>query len=74
MIKELLSVSPPLYQNKLQEQGVQDIINMKKMKFDPYGDLVDQAFYQFSENSVNKHDPHIHIEKDEVPLMMKSSS
>ena len=44
------------------------------MKFDPYGDLVDQAFYQFSENSVSKHDPHSHIEKDEVLLMMKSSS
>ena len=57
MIKELLSVCPPLYQNKLQEQGLQDIINMKKMKLEPYGALVDQAFYQFSENSVNKQNP-----------------
>ena len=45
MIKELLSVCPPLYQNKLQEQGVQDIINTKKMKLEPYGALVDKAFY-----------------------------
>ena len=47
---------------------------MKKMKFDPYSDLVDQALYQFSGNSVNKQYPYSHTEKDEIPQMMKSSS
>ena len=46
--KQLLSVCPPLYQNKLPEQGVQDIVNRNKIKFEPYGDLVDQAFSQFN--------------------------
>ena len=40
--KELLSGFPPLYQNKLQQQGVQDVVNTNKIKFEPYGDLVDQ--------------------------------
>ena len=42
--KELLSGFPPLYQNKLQEQGVQDVVNTNKIKFEPYGDLVDKAY------------------------------
>ena len=43
---------------------------MKKMKFDPYSDLVGQALYQFSGNSVNKQYPYSHTEKDEIPQMM----
>ena len=70
----MLSVCLRLYQSKLQDQGEQDIINMKKMKFDPYSDLVDQALYQFSGNSVNTQYPYSHTEKDEIPQMMKSSS
>ena len=34
--KELLSgFPPPLYQNKLQEEGVQDVVNINKIKFEP---------------------------------------
>ena len=39
-----------MYQNKLQEQGVQDVVNRNKISFEPYCDLVDQAFSQFNEN------------------------
>ena len=38
---ELLSGLPPIYQNKLQEEEAQDVVNIKKMKFEPYGDLVE---------------------------------
>ena len=42
--KDLLSGSPSMYQNKLQEEQVQDVINKNRMKFETYGGLVDQAF------------------------------
>ena len=38
---ELLSGLPAIYQNKLQEEEAQDVVNIKKMKFEPYGDLVE---------------------------------
>ena len=65
--KQLLSGCPPLYQNKLQEQLVQDVLNRNKIKFEPYGDLVDQAFSQLNENSINNQDPQRQIENDEHP-------
>ena len=65
--KQLLSCCSPLYQNKLQEQGVQDVVNRNKIKFEPYGNLVDQVFSQFNENSINIQDPHSQIENDETP-------
>ena len=65
--KQLLSGCLPLYQNKLQEQGVQDVVNSNKIKFEPYGDLVDQVFSQFNENSINNQDPHSQIENYETP-------
>ena len=65
--KQLLSGCPPLHQNKLQEQGVQDVVNRNKIKFKPYGDLVDQTFSQFNENSINNQDPHSQIGKDGTP-------
>ena len=40
---------------------------MDKIKFDPQDDLVDQAFSQFKENSINNQDPHIETENDETP-------
>ena len=40
---------------------------MNKTKFEPYGDLVDQAFSQPNENSITNQDPHSQIEKDETP-------
>ena len=64
---ELLSDCPPLYQYKMQEQGVQDVVTGNKIKFEPYGDLVDQAFSQFNENSINNQDSHSQIENDETP-------
>ena len=42
--KELLSGFPKVYQNKLQHQGVLDIVNRNKINFKPYGDLIDQFF------------------------------
>ena len=53
-----------MYQNKLQEEGVQDVVHINKMKFELYGDLVDQAFSQFNENLINNQDPHSQIESD----------
>ena len=64
--RELLSGFPPLHQNKLQEEGVQDVVNINKIKFEPYGDL-DQAFSQFNENLINNQDKHSQIENDETP-------
>ena len=37
------------------------------MKFEPYVDLVDQAFAQSNENAINNKDPHSQIEIDETP-------
>ena len=65
--KQLLSGCPPLYQNKLQEQGVPDVVNRSKIKFEPYDGLVYQAFSQCNENSINNHDPHRQTENDETP-------
>ena len=63
----MLSGCAPLCQNKLQEQGVKDVLNRNKINFEPYGDLVDQTFSQFNENSINKQDPHSQIENDKTP-------
>ena len=65
--KQLLAGCLPLYQNKLQEQGVQDVAYRNKITFEPYGDLVDQAVSQFNENSINNQDPQSQIENDETP-------
>ena len=47
-----------MYQNKLQQQGVQDILNINKIKFEPHGDLVDQADLRLNETLINNQDPH----------------
>ena len=66
--KELLSGFPPLYQNKLQEQGVQDVVNTNKIKFvEPHVDFIDQAYSEFNETLINNQDPQSHIENDETP-------
>ena len=65
--KELLLGLPPLYQNKLQEQGAQDIVNFNKIKFERYGDLVDEVYSRFNETLINNQDPHSQIENDEIP-------
>ena len=56
--KELLLDFPPMYQNKLQNQGVKDVLNINKIKFEPCGDLVDEALSQFNETLINNQDPH----------------
>ena len=50
--------------NKLQEQGVQDLLNRSKIKFEPYGELVSQAFPQLIENLINNQDSHSQTEID----------
>ena len=55
-----------MYKNKLQEQRVQDVRNRNKIKFEPYGDLVDQAFSQFNVNYIKNQDSHSQIENDET--------
>ena len=55
--KELLSGFPPLYRNKLQEKGVQDVANINKINVEPYGNLVNQVFLQVNENLINNQDP-----------------
>ena len=64
--KKFLSGSPPMYQNKPQEEGAQDVVNINKIKYVLYGDLIDQAFLQFNENLINKQDPHSQIENDVI--------
>ena len=65
--KLLLSCCPLLYQNKLQEQGVQDVLNRNKIEVDPYEDLIDQSFSQFNENLIKNQDPQSQIENGETP-------
>ena len=64
--KEMLLCFPPLHQNKLRQQGDQAVVNMKKIKFEPYGDLIDQAFSQFTENSIINQDPFSQVENDKT--------
>ena len=64
--KQLLSGCPLLYQSKLQEQGVLDVVNSDEIKFEPHGDSVEEAFSQFNENSVNNQDAHSQIENHET--------
>ena len=60
--REWLSDFPLIYQDKLEEQGVQDVIHVKKIKFEPYGDLVDQACSKFNETLIINENPHSQIE------------
>ena len=39
---------------------------MNKIKFEPYGDLVDQVFSKFNENSISNQDPYSQTENDET--------
>ena len=64
--KELLSGFPPMYQNKLQEERVQDVVDINKMKFEPYGDLVYQTISQFNKKLINNQDPHNQTKSNEI--------
>ena len=66
--KELLSGFPPFYQNKMQEQGAQDIVNINKTKFEPYGDLVDQGYSNCNAALINNQNPHSQTENDETAV------
>ena len=55
-----------MYQNKLQEQGVQDIVNNNKIKFKPCGDLVDEVYSRLNETLFNNQDPYSQIENEEI--------
>ena len=46
-------------------EGVQDSVNINKMKFESYGELVDQAFSQFNENLISNQYPHSQTKNDE---------
>ena len=72
--KELLSSLPPLYQNQLQWQGVLDVANKNKLKFKPYGDLVDQVYSKFKETFINNQDPHSQIECDKISSREENQS
>ena len=50
--RELLSGFPPMYQNKLQEQGIHDVVNINKIKFVPDGDLFDRFYLRFNETLI----------------------
>ena len=65
--KELLSDCPLLYQNKLQEQRIQEVANMNKIMFKPYSDLVDQTFSDFNETLINIQDPYSKIQSYKTP-------
>ena len=65
--KDLLSSFPPMFQNRLQEEQFQDVIKINKIKFEPYGDLVDQALVIFNENLISNQDPHDQIQNNEKP-------
>ena len=56
-----------MYQNKFQEQGVQDIVNIDEIKFEQYGDLVDEVHSWLNETLNNNQGPHSQIENDEIP-------
>ena len=64
---EMLSGCLPLYQNKLQEKEVQDIVNTNIIKLEPQDDLVDQTFSQFNENSFKNQDSYSQTGNDETP-------
>ena len=61
----MLSAFPPIYQNKLPNQGVQDVVSINKIKIEPHGDLVDETFSQFNKNLIKNQDPQSEIENDE---------
>ena len=62
-----LSSSEKFVKKKLHKEGVQDVKNISKIKFQPYGDLVDQSFLPFNENMINNEDRHSEIENYETP-------
>ena len=63
---ELLAGNPPSYQSKLCEASVLEVVNSNKQKFEPFADIVDEAFANYNENLVNNQDPYGQIDNDET--------
>ena len=53
-------------QNKLQEEGAQNVVNINKIKFEPYCDFADQGFLQHNENLIKTQEPVNQIKNDET--------
>ena len=64
--KKLFSGCPPLYQKKLQEFDVQNVVNSNKIKFKPYVDLVGEAYSHYNDNICDNQDPFGQIENDKT--------
>ena len=65
-MKKNFSGFSPIYQNKLQEEGAQNVVNISKIKFEPYCDFADQGFLQQNENLIKTQDPENQIKNDET--------
>ena len=55
---------------RLLEEGLHDLLNIKKIKFEPHGDFADQAFLQSNENLMNNKDPKTQNGNDETPRIL----
>ena len=64
--KKELSEWTPLNQNKLLEPGFQTVLNSNKIKFEPYGDLADEAYSRCNVNILDNQDPFGQTENDET--------
>ena len=58
----MLSGFSPLYQSKLQEEIVQEIVNINTKNFDPYGGLFDQVLSQYNVKPIKNQDAHNQLE------------
>ena len=65
-MKKNFSGFSPTYQNKMQEEGAQNIVNVNKIKFEPYCDFADQGFLQHNENLIKTQEPVNQIKNDET--------
>ena len=54
-----------MYHNKIQERGVQNVVNMNKIRLETYGDLTHFGFSQFNKSFINNQDPHSQIKNYE---------
>ena len=55
-----------IYQGKLAEAGVLDIIDNNRQKFKPYAIMVDRAYENLNSEFVDNKDAHKQIENDET--------
>ena len=53
--------------SKMSKTRVHDVVTINKIKFEPYGDYVNQVYSKFDETLINNQDPHGEIEDDEIP-------